>query len=175
MSENERLLPTPGPSQPPDHQFQNAASGTQPGRFGGANCREDGGRGLGARLVAGARLLWWRLAPRCAWAKNRAQPGPGGKLRTAAQAPAPGHNNLAEGERPECIRKRGAGARKWARAFSLRGTDSRIFRPHADSALSSALLVRFAHPGERKGRWCPPTPTVVPGFGLQWLLPGGEN
>lgn len=87
-------------------------------------------------------------------------------MRTAAQA---------EGERPECIRKRGAGARKWARAFSLRGTDSRIFRPHADRALSSALLVRFARPGERKGRWCPPTPTVVLGFGLQWLLPGGEN
>lgn len=26
-------------------------------------------------------MLWWRLAPRCAWAKNGTQPGPGGKLR----------------------------------------------------------------------------------------------
>lgn len=168
-------FPPPDPLSHPITSSKTRRPGPNPAASGAPTAGRTEAEAWGGRLAAGARLLWWRLAPRCAWAKNRAQPGPGGKLRTAAQAPGPGHNNLAEGERPECIRKRGAGARKWARAFSLRGTDSRIFRPHADRALSSALLVRFARPGERKGRWCPPTPTVVPGFGLQWLLPGGEN
>lgn len=73
------------------------------------------------------------------WAERQVEDGSPGSV--------PRYNNPPERERPECTRKPGAGARKWARAFFLPSADSRIFRLRAHFAPHSARLVRLARPG----------------------------
>lgn len=157
-----------------------ALKGSPPGPSRGASGERPGGsRGGGPGCWGGG----WR-PPSARADKNGTEPGPGDKLKTGTQAP--GYNNPVECERPDWTRKPGAGARRWARAFSPASRSFPHFSPGRRSR-SELYAVgappsprRREEPGAREGGWCQSASDrrsrLLPALGLPSpVAPTGEG